>query len=1582
MPSNKESQSDLADSSASSPSQAVATIYRTAIERQAKSLKGKERYQYLLERKTKELEGLQDRKSETEAVYYAIPATRSQKDRRDQLIQELDEIDESIFAVLEQIQTLQQRVQSFKQTGHPWQTPIRPTAPDVSTMEHFSTPAAQARAPAGTSASQSTRPFFADPFSNTTPAEKPTELNPKQFIVPANLPNFRHSEKAIQDIDIFTRQFELTLNAHGLSYNKVWSRLLPLCLSFEMQDWLHRTHSSSHTWAQVRDSLHQQYGDPTKRRTAVVKIYSSRQQSDESIIDFMQRFMRLIRQAQAQPDNQDMVDYLLEQFPTDLAIQLESAVKYGKIQRNVVDMEAFARTFPGVHNKKRTSSSEKVPAGRFSTKSLYCATHGHCMHTTAQCKHPKKSTTQKSLYKSASHALSNTPKSTPNDQSNNTLSSDKMPTCYRCHETGHYANKCPTLESVIKSRRTWLRANDKHLSHNDLSEFEIPVQINGHSATALVDTGANTSFIAQAYAKQLDLPIKQAEGIIELAVPGFSTPRIGHTDQVQLTCGNETLNIKLEVIKELNGPPIFLGTDVLSMLNIPLNGLPFRLNDAVVAGEQQIDQILPAIEPTLAESSVDAPTEEQISNAMQAIQPELGDNASIPPSEPCPLEMAVVRLDTPEGRFTHRRQFPIAEKLKPAMQEIIDEWIDEGVIARITEPTQFNTPIFPIPKKNPSGAKTLCRPCMDFRALNDLITSDKYPLPLISDIFETLKGSKYFTSLDLKSAYHRFPVLAEHQHKTAFTWNDVQYKFLRAPFGLKNLPSQFQRVIHFVFQGCPFVRTFIDDAIVFSPDWESHVQHVKQAIARLNEARLILNVPKCHVFQTSLLLLGFRIDAYGHSIDHEHAKKAVDWPVPTTGKQVQAYLGFVNYFREHIPMVSKLTAPLDKLRTLKRITPSEWTADCQQAFNKLKSILFAAPALAYPDFSQPFFVATDASGVGIGAVLYQFCPDTKKQCFVSFQARALTSSERNYSATKRELLAIVFAIRKFHRYLWGTHFTLYTDHRALTYLHTQQNLSPMLVGWFDLIFDYNFAVFHRPGIRNVLPDALSRFFPEETPFSEPTNIQIRTVKVSEGSHSKEGGEADLSARPSQDLAIPHCTKLEAVKYMVEPERYTVTLRSASIKQPGDMTPEQQRQLLYKQHLLGHFGPEAIVKALKTKNISWPHMLDDAVNICSFCIQCLRYNIARRGYHPLTTIVADQPFDHLAVDLAGPFTTSVDKQHWLLVIIDIHSRFVLLRTLPDKSGSEVAQALLKVFYDFGFPRIIQSDNGTEFVNQIIKDITPKAKIDHRLITPYHPRANGSAERTVQTAKRLILKLIRGIKHEWSLFVPFAQYCINTKIAVRTKTTPFVAMFGRPPNNFEDHSEAQEAPPSEHAMEERALFMQETLFPALRDATEKVANAVKERFDKQHRLIDIPAGTYVMCSDKTRTTKTDPANEGPFKVIRRTQGGSYELQDLDGQVLTRRYPPRDLIPISNNNIFEEESYEVDKVVAHRHTNDNEIEYKVRWKGYSTAHDTWEPFANFDSIAPIDAYWNRKSKSGGKCCAYTTFQLCVCVCVCVLY
>jgi hypothetical protein len=201
-----------------------------------------------------------------------------------------------------------------------------------------------------------------------------------------------------------------------------------------------------------------------------------------------------------------------------------------------------------------------------------------------------------------------------------------------------------------------------------------------------------------------------------------------------------------------------------------------------------------------------------------------------------------------------------------------------------------------------------------------------------------------------------------------------------------------------------------------------------------------------------------------------------------------------------------------------------------------------------------------------------------------------------------------------------------------------------------------------------------------------------------------------------------------------------------------------------------------------------------------------------------------------------------------------------------------------------------------------------------------------------------------------------------------------MFGRNANILDNYENIKSETPNNKKMYERFEYMQKILFPSISEATLKVNQAMKERFNKKHKLIDIPEGTYVMIVDKTRKSKSDPANEGPFKVICKNKGGSYELEDLEGKILTHKYPPNDLLPISNNNIFDEASYEIERILDHRKTPNGELEYKVRWKDYSSGYDSWEPFENFDSITPIDNYWNQlqptnKTNLGGSDVVLTT-------------
>jgi transposase InsO family protein len=1006
-------------------------------------------------------------------------------------------------------------------------------------------------------------------------------------------------------------------------------------------------------------------------------------------------------------------------------------------------------------------------------------------------------------------------------------------------------------------------------------------------------------------------------------------PRVGITSPIRVQVGPLDIHYRSEVVACLEDAQFIFGNDMIQRIGLDYFGLPFRRPDQVGADDTRpIDRPIPLIAPDFTEEEASSEFQDYREFVLQAIQPELAANAAIPCTDFCPIPEAEVHLITEPGKVTFRRQYPLPYAQRAAINAKLKEWLEDGVIEVITTPSTFNTPFFLIPKKDSTGAKTDFRVCLDFRPLNQLLPDDSSPIPLINDIFEAVNGAQVFSTLDLRQAYHRFPVAVNDRYKTAFTWDYTQYQFRGAPFGLKMLPSQFQRVMSVLLHDLDFVRVFIDDLVVFSKCRSDHATHLAEVIRRLNQSNLILNVSKCHFARLEINLLGFRINPYGRSIDPPRLVNLADWPVPTTAKQLQSFLGFVNYFREYVPLISTITAPLNAIRGRDSIS-GQWTSECARAFQLLKDLLPQCPPLAQPDFSLPFCVATDASAVGIGAVLYQLDPQTSAPRYISFQARTLSSSERNYSATKRELLAVVFALSRFHHFIYGRRFTLYTDHHALVHLHTQPHLNIMMQSWYEQLFEYDFAVWHRPGILNILPDRLSRLFP-------PSEL--------------EGGSGSM--KPAVDKFTP--------KRPAQPDNMTIKKASTPDQDRSytEPPPDKRADIILQHHLRGHFGANATIDSIRETGLNWPNLTVQVKEACATCLPCQRHNIAKRGYHPLSPISADQPFDHVAIDLAGPFPTSPRGNHYLFVLIDIHSRFVCLRAIPDKRMATIGSTLFDVFTTFGFPKIVQSDNGTEFVNAVLKQLFFGAKIDHRLITPYHPRANGIAERTVQTAVSTIKKLLDGVQKEWDMSVPFTQFAMNTKVAAIHKSTPFSVLFGRSMNQFADFSSIAETPSMPVDVQARIQFMQESLFPGIAKLDRSAQDAMKSSFDATHKQADIPDGSYVMVRETARRKKLDPRFEGPFKVIGKS-GSAYTLQDNSGALLPRNYPPSALKLISSDPVLDSESYVVDTILNHRETTHG-YEYLVRWKNYSKDHDSWEPSASFDDEVTITNYWNRRQEA----------------------
>ena len=450
---------------------------------------------------------------------------------------------------------------------------------------------------------------------------------------------------------------------------------------------------------------------------------------------------------------------------------------------------------------------------------------------------------------------------------------------------------------------------------------------------------------------------------------------------------------------------------------------------------------------------------------------------------------------------------------------------------------------------------------------------------------------------------------------------------------------------------------------------------------------------------------------------------------------------------------------------------------------------------------------------------------------------------------------------------------------------------------------------------NILPDALSR------QFSETMLNKYRTTNDDER---------------KRIIAYIHALQNEEIE--------------------RDIVPESDREeTMHIAHAMGHLGTNAMVKSIHSEGKTWPHLAKDCSDFVKRCRECQRYNIARKGYHPLKAIHAHLPGEHVAIDLAGPFEESEDGNCYLLIIVDVCTRFVMLDALPEKSAYAVAKALFKRFTDIGFPRVLQSDNGTEFVNEVLRIMTTQLYIDHRLVTPYHPRGNGVAESHVKTVCNMIRKEIKGNHRLWDRHIPFVQLSANVRTVHLHNSSPFSLFFARKANGFSNHTNDEGRVMNQEELLERLKYMTEIVFPAVRAKSKARQQKMIERFNATVLHNDFPDGAKVMSLDPIKGDKLTPRYEGPFTVVKRTSHGSYILKDGTGKTLNRHYAPSQLKLVLDD--FEEtETYEVEKILEHREsaTSARAYEYLVKWKGYSDDDNTWEPEDHFIERRCITDYW----------------------------
>ncbi len=433
--------------------------------------------------------------------------------------------------------------------------------------------------------------------------------------------------------------------------------------------------------------------------------------------------------------------------------------------------------------------------------------------------------------------------------------------------------------------------------------------------------------------------------------------------------------------------------------------------------------------------------------------------------------------------------------------------------------------------------------------------------------------------------------------------------------------------------------------------------------------------------------------------------------------------------------------------------------------------------------------------------------------------------------------------------------------------------------------------------------------------------------------------------------------------------YPHLLKMTTLRDENQLTliedPTERERLLKLHHSMGHFGSTALAKSVMSEGHTWKGIFADAARLIANCMDCQRHNVSRKGYHPYTPVTASLPWDHIAFDLFTLDKTSSMGNNYVLLIVDIFTRFTILRAIPTKDALTVARAIYQVCCDLGFPRIFQSDNGTEFKNRFLEEFVKLVNIDHRFTTPYHPRGNGVAERHVKTAKESLLRTLQGATTEWDAKLPFIQYVMNTRIAALHQSSPLSLFFGRRHNVLRNYDNDVICPPSMEELERRINHIHDVIYPGIRTLSNNNREKAKQYFEANHRIItDIPDGALVMTLPSTISGKGESKYEGPYTVIKRSKGGAYTLLDNDKRILPRKYAPSQLKILTGDDIDMSQTYEINRILRHRKDDKGSYEYLVSWRGYDDKANSWVKYRDFHDVAIIRDYHRdlaQNAKSG---------------------
>lgn len=775
----------------------------------------------------------------------------------------------------------------------------------------------------------------------------------------------------------------------------------------------------------------------------------------------------------------------------------------------------------------------------------------------------------------------------------------------------------------------------------------------------------------------------------------------------------------------------------------------------------------------------------------------VSDEESIPLGqakvEPFDITLKDGGLDRLSTKFT--KSYPVKGELREKLRQTLDE-MEEAGVGR-PAPPKFAAP-FAFPgffAKRPRSTKL--RLCVNFSGLNEETVPEAYPMPTIQEIHEQLGGKKIISVMDLKSGYMQCKLTQRARELCLMTTPLGIYQFDVLGFGLRNAVAYFQKTMNHVFaQGIRkgWVHVYVDDIIIATANKDEHMQALEYVFTQLQRFNLKVALPKCHFFLKQAKVLGQIIGEEGVGPDPTLIEAVRDFPTPHSTQAVREFLGLTGHYRHYIRRYADIADPLNAL--LRGREKFRWNAQADAAFKELKQALLNAPILMLPDFNKPFRLESDASLIGAGCVLAQHDEEANKWRPVAFASWLFNSAQRNYSTTDRELLAIVLAARKFRPFLFGRTFTVLSDHAALSGNIDVSDPHSRIARWYMELSQYDLKIEYIAGKSNKAADALSRNFNLETfddiaaAASEILSLPSDEEWVAEQAKDPDFGPIirwiEKEELPSTDQRAREIVR-EAAHYYID-EKTKVLYRvvkdeSSQIRKCRRAVPQALRKLLltfYHDSMWSgaHMGRDKTYQKI-SKDFYFPDMYRYVAVYVQTCVICQRVKDGRQvATAPLGSIPTTERWDILSIDLWGPLPVTSEGNKYVLTVVDSFTKWARAIPIPNKKMETVAKALWRnVFSIFGMPNRIHHDQGSEFVNGVLKALTDMLLIDDSRTTAYHPQGNAFAERIHQFFGRAISAYVREDQRNWDDYIDAIILAYNSTVHDSTGFSPAELMLGR-------------------------------------------------------------------------------------------------------------------------------------------------------------------------------------------------------------